>query len=76
MLILFLDDQTNSCIDIVPHSWLSVDKKNDATYCKYMPPPYNARTSRMLQEMIRKNEKPLPTWSEYLVEIRGRARKC
>ncbi|XP_044742870.1 uncharacterized protein LOC123305268 isoform X2 [Chrysoperla carnea] len=38
-----------------------------------MPGPYDQSKYKLLQSMIKKSEDPLPDWSDYPVEIRGRA---
>lgn len=70
-----MDNESNKDIDIVPHAWLTFDKSNEIIFCKYMPPPYGVRKFRQLQNMVVNCDEPLSSWSEYPVELRGRARK-
>lgn len=74
-LVLFTNSESHKEIDIVPASWLTYDYKNETCHCKFMPGPYDMGKFKQLQAMVKRCEDPLPDWSEFPIEIRGRASK-
>ncbi|XP_057324627.1 uncharacterized protein LOC130667156 [Microplitis mediator] len=71
-LVLFLNNESNKEVDVVPVNWLTYSVENDNFRCQFMPGPYDQSKHKLLQSMIKKSEDPLPDWPDYPVEIRGR----
>ncbi|XP_043464227.1 uncharacterized protein LOC122499782 [Leptopilina heterotoma] len=61
-------------VDITLLKWINFDNKKKQFLTKYMPPPYNEETNKLLYDLIQNNEDALDrNWPEYVVKIVGHA---
>lgn len=74
-LVLFVSNNNDQEVDIVPKSWITFDQKKNKITCKFMPGPYDLSSYEKLQSMVKNCEDPVSNWSEYSIEIRGKAGK-
>ena len=60
-------------LDSVPLKWLRYDKLKNKCFVKFMCPPYNDKTNKVLYTLIENEIEPPDHWQEYPVKLLGHA---
>lgn len=62
-------------IECVPSSWISFNVKKGKAETKFMPPPYEEATNKLLYSLIKAKNPPLHSWPNYTIVLKGHASK-
>ncbi|XP_043485176.1 uncharacterized protein LOC122513014 [Leptopilina heterotoma] len=66
--------KTNRSTDIVPSFWVEFNKKNGKLFTKFLPPPYTADATAVLEHYVRARLQPMDSWNSYNIKLIGQSR--